>query len=95
MPAFDSTNSPRIVPAGDRAALDDVDRLVGVPTANGLYNAACALALLGDRVRAVDLLGRAVASGFPPGAAAADPDLAGLRGRPEFTRALERTPTAR
>ncbi|WP_165074521.1 serine/threonine-protein kinase [Paludisphaera rhizosphaerae] len=80
---------------GKRAALDDIDRLVAHPTANGLYNASCALALLGEHARALELLGRAVASGFPPDHAASDPDMASLRDRPEFRHALETSPTAR
>lgn len=77
---------------GDRGTLDDVDRLVANPTPNRLYNAACALAILGDAPRAVDLLGRAILSGFPADRAAADPDLASLRGRPDYAAALARKP---
>lgn len=80
---------------GNRAALDDVERLVARPTAGGLYNAACALALLGEDGRAIELLGRAMAYGFSRAQAAADPDLAPLRKHPGFARALERTSTAR
>ncbi len=77
---------------GDRGALDDVERLVARPTPNRLYNAACALAILGDASRAVDLLGRAVLSGFPASLAATDPDLASLRGRRDFAAAVAREP---
>ncbi|WP_337176856.1 tetratricopeptide repeat protein [Paludisphaera sp.] len=77
---------------GDRAALDDVARLVARPTANRLYNAACALAILGEAPRAVDLLGRAVLLGFPPDRAVDDPDLASLRRRPDYAAALARKP---
>jgi pentatricopeptide repeat protein len=75
---------------GDRGALDDVARLVARPTANRLYNAACSLAILGEAPRAVDLLGRAVLTGFPADQAAADPDLEALRGRPDYAAALAR-----
>ena len=83
---------------GDRrrgAALDDVDRLTANQTANRLYNAACALALLGEDGRAVELLGRAVISGFPPSHAADDPDLASLRGRADFKEAWARPAVVR
>ncbi|WP_165243827.1 serine/threonine-protein kinase [Paludisphaera soli] len=81
---------------GDRGALDDVERLVGRPTPNRLYNAACTLTILGrasgdeaDLARAVDLLGRAILGGFPKEAAAADPDLAALRGRSDFAKVMD------
>lgn len=78
---------------GDRAAVADVDRLVLVPTRHRLYNAACALALLARATqerayadRACELVARAVSAGFDRSVAATDPDLAVLRGRPEFRR---------
>ncbi|MDG3005669.1 protein kinase domain-containing protein [Paludisphaera mucosa] len=80
---------------GDRGARDDVDRLVANPTANRLYNAACALAILGDAARAVELLERSLLSGFPATTAAADPDLASLRERADYQAALERPAVAR
>jgi len=87
---------------GDRAALDDVERLVAAPTANRLYNAACALAMLGhvggdpaDLQRAADLLGRAVRAGFPASRAVDDPDLAPLRGRSDFAAAIAGSDAAR
>jgi hypothetical protein len=79
---------------GDRGALDDVERLVATPTPNRLYNAACALAILGeagdeaDLARAVELLGRAILGGFPRAIADADPDLAALRGRSDLARVM-------
>jgi serine/threonine protein kinase/tetratricopeptide (TPR) repeat protein len=70
---------------GDPAAEADVDRLLDTPTPLGLYNAACALALLGDRAadaallrRARVTLDRAIARGVDEAAARADPDLAPL-----------------
>jgi tetratricopeptide (TPR) repeat protein len=76
---------------GDLSAIDDVERLARTPTAHRLYNAACALAILSETAhqeglasRALALLGRALHAGFPPDAAAADPDLASLRGSREF-----------
>ncbi len=57
---------------GDPAALDDVERLLQSPTSYHLYNAACALAIYSEKVHddrqlphAVELLTRAIASGFP------------------------------
>ncbi|CAN5871225.1 hypothetical protein BH23PLA1_BH23PLA1_11210 [soil metagenome] len=76
---------------GDRAALDDVQRLEAAPTPHGLYNAACALAILSretDEPRHVPeslrLLQRALEAGFPVEHARADQDLAPLRHRNEF-----------
>jgi tetratricopeptide (TPR) repeat protein len=76
---------------GDRGALDDVDRLVKSPTANRLYNASCALAILGEAAgepkflaRAVGLLESAFRAGFPAARAVEDPDLAPLRGRADY-----------
>ncbi len=51
------------------------------------YNLACALALAGDRAGALAALAGAGARGYPNlPAAAQDPDLASLRGHPEFER---------
>ena len=67
---------------GERGALDDVDRLVENATANRLYNAACAVAILSETAadprlqsHAIDLLAQALKAGFPARDAAADPDL--------------------
>ncbi len=73
-------------------ALDDVDRLLQAPTPHRLYNAACALAVLSrthpaQESRAMDLLRRAIESGFPAAPARDDPDLDALRPRADF-RAL-------
>src|SRR5262249_39053308 len=71
---------------GDPAALDDVDRLVKIPTARRYYNAACAVARYADMARqprqlahAMELLKRALELGFPPAQAHDDPDLAPFR----------------
>lgn len=76
---------------GDPEVEGDVDRLEARPTPHHLYNAACALALAYGRTgqehharRALALLGRAVAAGFPVAVARADPDLAAIAGRPGF-----------
>ncbi len=78
---------------GDPAALDDVDRLLKVPTALRYYNAACAVALYSDKAHdprqlghAMELLARAVDLGFPAAEAVDDPDLATLRALPAFRR---------
>jgi eukaryotic-like serine/threonine-protein kinase len=83
---------------GDPAALDDIERLLQSPTSYHLYNAACALAVYSEKVhdfrqvpRAVELLARAIASGFPAALAAADPDFESLRSFPEFQRVIART----
>ena len=83
---------------GDPAALDDVERLLQSPTSYHLYNAACALAVYSEKAHdlrqlphAVELLARAIASGFPAAVAAADPDLKPLRSLPEFQRVIART----
>jgi len=82
---------------GDRGALDDVDRLVKSPTANRLYNASCALAILGRTggearflARAVGLLESSFKSGFPASRAVEDPDLGALRGRADYEAVLAR-----
>jgi len=76
---------------GDPLAVADVDRLIQSPTPHRLFNAACALALLdGARPdpslapKALDLLRRALESGFPPGQIRGDADLKSLREKPEF-----------
>ena len=85
---------------GERAALDDVERLLESPTPYHLYNAACAVALYSEKAKeprfaahALDLLARAVDAGFPPAEAAGDPDLGSLRQSPNFARALARRKT--
>ncbi len=72
--------------AGDPAAAADADRLARLPSAQNLYNAACALALLDaaggkidHRELAREYLGRSLELGFPLARAEADPDLATLR----------------
>ncbi len=86
---------------GDLSAVDDVDRLVQVPSPHHLYNAACALSLLvttaqADRFgnREVDLLAHAIEAGFPVAQAASDPDFQSLRKLPAFQRVLARAPRA-
>jgi serine/threonine protein kinase/tetratricopeptide (TPR) repeat protein len=80
---------------GDPATLDDVDRLLKIPTAQRYYNAACAVAVYAEKAHqpqqlahAMELLARAVELGSFAADAAADPDLAQLRDRPEFQRLL-------
>ena len=80
---------------GDRAALDDVERLLATPTSSRLYNAACAVALYAEKApeprqltHALELLARALKSGFPPSDALSDPDLKGLHALPEFHQLL-------
>lgn len=76
---------------GHLNAVDDVERLVQAPTANRLYNGACALAILAETTanaqfagRSLALLGRSLEAGFSPVRAATDPDLKPLRELPEF-----------
>ena len=78
---------------GDTRALADVDRLLQAPTPNRLYNAACIVALLAQSVadpalvpRSVDLLRRALESGFPKSGLRDDPDLKSLAATPEFRK---------
>jgi tetratricopeptide (TPR) repeat protein len=78
---------------GERGALDDVDRLVESPTPNRLYNAACAVTIYSEtaneprlRSHAIELLARALGSGFPASEAARDPDLKPLYGSPQFAQ---------
>ena len=82
---------------GDLAAIGDAERLCQVATPHRLYNAACALSLLVEKAgearlanRAVDLLDRALDAGFPAHIAAADPDLAPLRGSPSYRAAIDK-----
>ncbi len=84
---------------GDLAAADDVERLIQLQTPHRLYNAACALALLVEHAgetrlasRAVDLLKRSLAAGFPPHHALIDPDLNVLRKRNDFPKNLDKSP---
>ena len=85
---------------GDAGTLDDLDRLLHAPTPHRLYNAACALALLHEArpdlklaPRAVDLIRRALESGFPPASIPNDPDLKSLRDLPAFRTLLGSTLT--
>jgi serine/threonine protein kinase/tetratricopeptide (TPR) repeat protein len=71
---------------GDPAAESDVDRLISRPTAHGLYNGACALAVLSRsipdpryKIRSRNLLDRALALGWPAATAGSDPDLEPVR----------------
>jgi serine/threonine protein kinase/Tfp pilus assembly protein PilF len=71
---------------GDPAAESDVDRLIARPTARGLYNGACALAVLSKsipdpryKVRSRNLLDRALALGWSAATASSDPDLDPVR----------------
>jgi len=81
---------------GDPRAVEDVDRLTRTPTPHRLYNASCALALLaGSRddpalvARAIDVLRRAIESGFPRSTLRDDPDLKSLAADPTFRQWLE------
>jgi len=83
--------------AGFGTALKDVEVLLKNPTANRLYNSACALAILGERTRQPDHLSRAVEilemsfkAGFPVDQALADDDLAPLRDRDDFSELIRR-----
>ncbi len=78
---------------GRADAVEDVDILIRAPTANRLFNASCAMAILArtrparrHEDRAVDLLRRAVETGFPAVEARDDPDLSILRPRAEYRR---------
>ncbi len=84
---------------GDRAALDDVDRLIANPTSGRLYNAGCAVALYAEKSadarqlpHALELLARALKTGFPASEMASDPDLKPLQALPEFHQMLARAP---
>jgi tetratricopeptide (TPR) repeat protein len=88
--------------AGDLAgAVTDINRCLEQEPSGGitLYAAACVLALGADQARdpasakgledqALDFLRRAFAQGYGRDRAAADPDLRGLRRRPEFQQLL-------
>jgi len=83
--------------AGLATSLDDIEVLLKNPTANRLYNAACALAILGETTRRADHLARAVEvlemafkAGFPVDKALADDDLALLRDRGDFGELMRR-----
>jgi tetratricopeptide (TPR) repeat protein len=87
---------------GDPSALDDVDRLLKLPTSRRYYNAACAVAVYAEKAHeprqlahAMELLIRAVDLGFPAAESAEDPDLAPLRDRPEFRQLQSRRKPAR
>ena len=76
---------------GDPLAAEDVDLLIRAPTPHRLYNAACAMALLSEARpdprwtdRALDLLRRAIESGFPAGSIVDDPDFKSLRSHSTF-----------
>ena len=78
---------------GDRRAVADVNLLIQTPTPHRLYNAACALALLSESqadpelpARALELLRRALESGFPVEPLRDDPDLKSLRSNPIFQK---------
>jgi len=80
---------------GKREALDDADRLIESPTRDRLYNAACAVAIYAREARdprplrhGLEILARALDSGFSPQEAAADPDLAAMRPLPEYARLI-------
>ena len=82
---------------GQPAAVDDVERLIQVPTMHRLYNAACTFSLLMETThekrlasRALDLLDRALDAGFPKKNAAADPDLKSTRGLPGFIKVFDK-----
>ncbi len=87
---------------GERAALDDVDRLIESPTPNRLYNAACAVAILSEKTanprllsHSLELLARALANGFPAAEAARDPDLKPLSASPRFAPLTRPLPQGR
>ena len=76
---------------GEPRAVDDVNRLIQAPTPHRLYNSACALAMLATSsedptlvTRALDLLRRAIESGFPTAGIRHDPDLKSLAATPAF-----------
>ena len=76
---------------GEPRAVDDVNRLIQAPTPHRLYNSACALAMLATSSedptlinRALDLLRRAIESGFPTAGIRQDPDLKSLAATPAF-----------
>jgi len=79
---------------------EDVDVLIKAPTPNRLFNAACAMAILAKNkpdlrheTRAIDLLRRAIETGFPPKTAREDPDLKSLQLREDFRRLVGLEPS--
>jgi eukaryotic-like serine/threonine-protein kinase len=84
---------------GDPRAIDDVNLLIQTPTRYRLFNAACALALLSESqadpkltARALELIRRALDSGFPIDLVRDDPDLKSLRSNPAFRKLIEPEP---
>jgi serine/threonine protein kinase/tetratricopeptide (TPR) repeat protein len=82
---------------GRREALDDVDRLVESPTCHRLYNAACAIAVYASAVHdtrplghGLELLARALESGFSAQEADSDRDLQSMRQLPEYGQLMNR-----
>jgi serine/threonine protein kinase/Tfp pilus assembly protein PilF len=80
-------------------AINDVEHLIQAPTANRLYNASCAMAILAatrpdsrHEFRAVELLSRALQAGFPAATAQHDPDLASIRHNPDYRRLVGLNP---
>ncbi len=78
---------------GRPEAIGDVDRLVQAPTPHRLYNAACAMAVLSKSLpdprheaRALELLRRAIETGFPPATARSDSDFKPYHARPDFRK---------
>jgi serine/threonine protein kinase/tetratricopeptide (TPR) repeat protein len=78
---------------GDPRVVEDVERLTRTPTPHRLYNAACALALLNEKrpdanmaAKALELLRRALESGFPVAGVKDDPDFQSLRANPSFQK---------
>ena len=81
---------------GIASAADDAEKLARIETANRLYNAACAMALLSEKVadealgaRALDYLERSVELGFAVKAAAVDPDLKAISSTNRFMSILQ------
>jgi eukaryotic-like serine/threonine-protein kinase len=84
---------------GDPLTVADVDRLIQTPTPRRLYNGACALALLSEArpdpnliAQALQLLHRALESGYPLAGVRDDPDFRSLRSNPTFQKWTEPTP---
>jgi tetratricopeptide (TPR) repeat protein len=81
----------------ERSALDDLDRLLESPTANRMYNAACAVAILAEKSakpqllsQSFDLLTRALEGGISAQQAATDPDLKPLHASRRFDQLIAR-----
>ena len=77
------------------SAADDADKLARIETSNRLYNAACAMSLLSEKVpdaafteRALDYLERALELGFDLEVAANDQDLNALSSTDRYKRML-------